>query len=81
MCESASPGVYAVVELGELHCDRFQHTELMVDLSVPRHLGSLLRLDAQVSLSQLFLHHCNLFGWDCSSTNTGDKVMGIVTQI
>lgn len=43
--------------------------------AVRRCLSSLLEVAVETSLAQFFLHPCNLFGWDCSSTSTGDKIL------
>lgn len=38
-------------------------------------LSSLVRVAIDTILVQFFLHSCNLFGWHCSSTSTGDKIL------
>lgn len=74
MCESASADFCAPVGLTELCYGCFLYMSWEGSSAV-HSLSSLVRVAIDTILVQFFLHPCNLFGWHCCSTSTGDKIL------
>lgn len=73
-CESASAGVFALVRLTELCYVCFLYI-FWEGSSAVHSLSSLVAVAIETILVQFFLHPCNLLGWHCCSTSTGDKIL------